>query len=75
MASVLETIAFEPGKFQQELQAFEALLKSKADLSEMHDIQPFFKQSQHLTAYMGTFALNDCVRQLGHSLIETDTDE
>src|SRR5439155_26649345 len=61
MASVLETIVFEPAKFQQELQAFDALLKSKADLSELRDIQPFFKKSKHLTAYMGTFALNIAV--------------
>src|SRR5947209_463535 len=61
MASVLETIVFEPAKFQQELQAFDELLKSKADLSERKDIQPFFKKSKHLTAYMGTFALNIAV--------------
>jgi hypothetical protein len=52
MASVLETIVFEPAKFQQELQAFDELLKSKADLSESKDIRPFFKKSKHLTAYM-----------------------
>ena len=37
MASVLETIVFESAKFQQELQAFDALLKSKDDLSESKD--------------------------------------
>jgi hypothetical protein len=58
MASVLETIAFDPAKFQQELQAFDELLKSKTDLSESKDIQPFFKKSKHLTAYLGTFAPN-----------------
>jgi hypothetical protein len=61
MASVLETIVFEPAKFQQELQAFEELLKSKADLSESKDIQPFFKKSKYLTAYMGAFAPNIAV--------------
>jgi len=61
MASVLETIAFDPARFQQELQAFDALLKSKPDLSEVKDIQPFFKKSKHLTAYLGTFALNIAV--------------
>jgi hypothetical protein len=61
MASVLETIAFDPVKFQQELQAFGELLRSKSDLSESHDILPFFKNSRHLTAYMGTFALNIAV--------------
>jgi Shedu protein SduA, C-terminal len=58
MASVLETIEFEPVKFQRELHAFDMLLKSRAELSEMKDIQPFFKESKHLTAYLGTFALN-----------------
>jgi hypothetical protein len=61
MASVLETIVFDPSKFQRELQAFDDLLKSKTDLSETDDIQPFFKKNKHLTAYMGTFALNIAV--------------
>src|SRR5438876_609212 len=61
MATVLETIAFDPTKFEQELKEFEALLTSNAELSEMGDIQPFFKKSKHLTAYMGTFALNIAV--------------
>jgi hypothetical protein len=61
MASVLETIVFDPAKFQQELQAFGELLKSKPDLSERKDIQPFFKKSKHLTAYLGTFAPNIAV--------------
>jgi hypothetical protein len=56
MASVLETLAFDPGKFQQEMADFEALLKSKADLSEADDVLPFFKTHKHLVAYMGTFA-------------------
>ena len=56
MASVLEAIVFEPAKFQRELRAFGKLLKSKANLSEMEDIQPFFRKNKHLTAYLGTFA-------------------
>jgi len=32
------------------------LLKSKPDLSERDDIQPFFKKRKHLSAYMGTFS-------------------
>lgn len=61
MASVLETVLFEPAKFQQELEAFDQLLRSKADLSESGDILPFFKKSRHLTAYLGTFTLNIAV--------------
>ena len=54
MASVLEPIVFDPAAFRQELTAFETLLNSKADLAERADIQPFFKASKHLTAYIGT---------------------
>jgi hypothetical protein len=61
MASVLESIAFDPATFQQELQAFDTLLKSSAGLSEQRDILPFFKKNKHLTAYLGTFALNIAV--------------
>jgi len=61
MASVLEAIVFDPDRFQQELQEFDHLLRSNEDLSETEHIQPFFKKSKHLTAYMGTFALNIAV--------------
>ena len=60
MASVLDAVVFDPRVFEVELQAFEDLLKSKADLAE-REIQRFFKQRKHLTAYMGTFALNIAV--------------
>ncbi len=58
MASVLESIVFDADTFQRELQAFDVLLKSKSDLSERDDIQPFFRTCKHLTAYLGTFAPN-----------------
>ncbi len=61
MASVLESIVFDPPRFREELEAFGELLKFKANLSERDDIQPFFKKSKHLTAYLGTFALNIAV--------------
>jgi hypothetical protein len=61
MATVLEAISFDSAKFEQELKEFEVLLNSKADLSETGDIQPFFKKSKYLTAYMGTFAPNIAV--------------
>jgi hypothetical protein len=50
----LEPIVFDPAKFEKELKALETLLKSKANLSEKGDIQPFFKKRKHLAAYMGT---------------------
>ncbi len=61
MASVLETIVFDPATFRQELSAFENLLNSKADLAERENIQPFFKDKKHLTAYVGTHYLNIAV--------------
>lgn len=56
MAKNLEMIAFDPSRFEKELKAFAALLQSKPDLSERDDIQPFFKRSKHLTAYLGIFS-------------------
>jgi hypothetical protein len=61
MASVLEPIVFDPAAFRQELDAFEALLNSKTDLTERKDIQPFFKANKHLTAYIGTLYLDIAV--------------
>ncbi len=58
MARNLETIVFDAGKFEQELKAFDALLKSKTELSESSHIQPFFENSKQLSAYMGTFSPN-----------------
>jgi hypothetical protein len=56
VAKNLETIVFDPSRFEKELKAFATLLQSKPDLSERDDIQPFFKKSKHFTAYLGTFS-------------------
>jgi hypothetical protein len=58
MATVLESIQFDPAKFEKELKAFEVLLNSNANLTEKNDIQPFFKNKKQFTAFMGTFAPN-----------------
>jgi Domain of unknown function (DUF4263) len=50
----LETVVFDPAQFEKELNAFEVFLKSRTDLSETTDIQPFFKKNKHLAVYMGT---------------------
>jgi hypothetical protein len=55
----LESVAFDPAIFRKELSAFDVFLKSKAELSETTDIQPFFKKSKHLAAYMGTIYHKD----------------
>jgi Domain of unknown function (DUF4263) len=61
MASILESIVFDPVIFRQELRAFEDLLTSKASITERDDIQPFFKANKHLTAYIGALYLNIAV--------------
>jgi hypothetical protein len=58
VAKTLETIDFDPSQFEKELEAFGDLLRSKQDLSEQGDIQPFFKKSKHLSAYMGTYGFD-----------------
>jgi hypothetical protein len=54
VGAVLEAIDFDPEQFEKELNAFDALLKSKVNLSETADIQPFFQKSKHLSSYLGT---------------------
>ena len=56
MAAVLEPVVFDHALFEAELAALGALLASKAELSETADIQPLFKASRHLSAFLGTFA-------------------
>jgi hypothetical protein len=56
VGSVLESIAFDRDLFETELAALGNLLTSKVDLSERDDIQPLFKASKHLSAFLGTFA-------------------
>jgi hypothetical protein len=53
---VPETIVFNHALFEAELSALGSLLDSKTELSESQDIQPFFKRSKHLSAFLGTFA-------------------
>lgn len=53
-------IAFDAGLCRNELENFRLLLASKGSLSERGDLQPFFKQSRHLTAFMG-----DAVGKIG----------
>jgi len=56
VGAVLETIAFDHALFEVELDAFGKLLASKSELSEAVDIQPLFKASKNLSAFLGTFA-------------------
>ncbi|WP_406698460.1 Shedu anti-phage system protein SduA domain-containing protein [Singulisphaera sp. Ch08] len=56
MGAVLESITFDHALFEAELTKLGNLLASKTDLSERDDIQPLFKASRHLSAFLGTFA-------------------
>jgi hypothetical protein len=56
VGAVLEPITFDHALFESELAAMGTLLASKANLSETDDIQPLFKTSKHLSAFLGTFA-------------------
>jgi hypothetical protein len=42
----LEPAVFDPVQFERELTAFDTLLKSRTELSERADIQPFFESSK-----------------------------
>lgn len=50
----LETVSFDPVQCRKELDQLQALLTSKKELSERHDLQPLFKASRQLTAFIGT---------------------
>jgi hypothetical protein len=56
VGAILESVALEHALFEAELMALGTLLASKQDVSEMDDIQPLFKASGHLSAFLGTFA-------------------
>jgi len=61
VASVLESVAFDPATFRQELHEFDLVLKNTTNLKEREDITPFFKLRKHLTAYIGTLYLRVAV--------------
>jgi hypothetical protein len=56
VGAVLESITFDHALFEAELRTLGTLLASKDDVSEMDEIQPLFKASRHLSAFLGTFA-------------------
>jgi hypothetical protein len=57
MASILETVEFDPATFRKELDEYERLLTSKSNLSERDVIIPFFKEKKNLTAYIASLFL------------------
>jgi hypothetical protein len=61
MASLLESVAFNPAAFRTELNDFTTFLSSNPSLKERDEIIPFFKARKHLTAYIGTLYLDVAV--------------
>lgn len=54
----LRTIQFDPVRCRAELDEFSELLKSKSELSERNELQPFFKSRAQLTAFIGAIIPN-----------------
>lgn len=54
MAKVFTDITLDVEQFEKEINDFETLLKSKVDLSEKHDILPFFQTHQILASQIGS---------------------
>jgi hypothetical protein len=50
----LQTVAFDPTQCRKELDRLQALLASRAELSESDDVQPLFKSCHQLAAFIGT---------------------
>jgi hypothetical protein len=48
-------VTLNPAKCRSEITELNALLQSKAALSEWHDIQPFFKSHEQLSALLGSY--------------------
>lgn len=48
------TIDFDPAQCRKELDRFQSPLASKRELSERRDLQPLFRDSPQLTAFIGT---------------------
>lgn len=55
MAKQFTTIQLDHAECRKQIEEFKALLAAKADLSERHDIQPFFRARPHLATFIGTF--------------------
>lgn len=60
MAKDLGDFVLDPAKCRQELTDLQTLLSASAELSERNEIQPLFKQSPHLSSFIGA-----CVPQIG----------
>jgi hypothetical protein len=51
-------IQLDPKQCRVEIDEFGTMLKSKSELSEKHDIQPFFKDRPQISAFIGSYMRN-----------------
>lgn len=58
MAQQFTQVEFDPGRCRVEIDEFGALLRSKTELSERDDIQPFFKQRASISSFIGSYMRN-----------------
>lgn len=58
MAQQFTSIQLDPKQCRIEIDEFGDLLRAKAELSEKHDIPPFFKSRMQVSAFIGSFMLN-----------------
>jgi hypothetical protein len=58
VAQQFTSVAFDPKQCRTEIDEFGSLLRTKAELSERNDIQPFFKSRVQISAFIGSFMRN-----------------
>jgi Domain of unknown function (DUF4263) len=58
VAQQFTPIQLDPKQCRLEIDEFGELLRSKPELSEKHDIQPFFKSRMQVSAFIGSFMSN-----------------
>ena len=58
MAQQFTSVTLDPIQCRVEIDEFGVMLASGAELSEKHDIQPFFKRRVQISAFIGSFMRN-----------------
>ena len=58
MAQKFKMIKFDPKQCRVDIDEFGVLLKTKAEVSEKNDIQPFFKARPQISAFIGSYMRN-----------------
>ena len=58
VAQQFTRVQLDPKQCRTEIDEFGDLLQAKAELSEKHDIQPFFKARVQVSAFIGSFMRN-----------------